>query len=83
MEPNGLYLKDFIEKRLQECIKKMKASEVTNLHSMLMKEFETPLISMVLNETNWNQSKAADILGLNRNTLRKKIKDLGIVCAKE
>jgi len=39
---------------------------------------ERPLISMTLAATRGNQIKAAEILGLNRNTLRKKIRELDI-----
>lgn len=43
-----------------------------------MNEIEKPLISLTLEATRGNQVKAADVLGLNRNTLRKKIRDLNI-----
>jgi two-component system nitrogen regulation response regulator GlnG len=43
-----------------------------------LKELERPLLSICLSATRGNQIKAAHILGLNRNTLRKKIRDLGL-----
>jgi two-component system, NtrC family, nitrogen regulation response regulator GlnG len=43
-----------------------------------LKEVERPLIALTLGATRGNQLKAADLLGLNRNTLRKKIRDLNI-----
>ena len=39
---------------------------------------ERPLIQLTLGATRGNQVRAAEILGLNRNTLRKKIQDLGV-----
>ncbi|PCJ32802.1 MAG: nitrogen regulation protein NR(I) [Alphaproteobacteria bacterium] len=48
------------------------------LYSRLLSEFERPLIENTLSATRGNQIKAAELLGLNRNTLRKKIKDLNI-----
>ena len=48
------------------------------LYSRILREVEYPLIVATLEITRGNQLKAADILGLNRNTLRKKIKNLGI-----
>ena len=51
---------------------------INNLHETVMKEVEKPLISIVLKEAGQNQSQAAKILGINRNTLRKKIQDLNL-----
>ena len=48
------------------------------LYSRLLREFEKPLIENTLTATRGNQIKAAELLGVNRNTLRKKIKDLDI-----
>jgi two-component system nitrogen regulation response regulator GlnG len=49
-----------------------------DLHAQLVAEVERPLIQMTLVETRGNQIKAAAMLGLNRNTLRKKIRELDI-----
>ncbi|MDE7547326.1 nitrogen regulation protein NR(I) [Acetobacter fabarum] len=49
-----------------------------DLHARIIAEVERPLILMTLTETRGNQIKAAAMLGLNRNTLRKKIRDLEI-----
>lgn len=48
------------------------------LYSRLLREFEKPLIENTLTATRGNQIKAAELLGLNRNTLRKKIRDLDV-----
>ena len=48
------------------------------LYDRVLREVEEPLIRQSLAATNGNQIKAADLLGLNRNTLRKKIRDLDI-----
>jgi two-component system, NtrC family, nitrogen regulation response regulator GlnG len=48
------------------------------LYDRILHEVEGPLVGAVLAATRGNQIKAADLLGLNRNTLRKKIKDLDI-----
>ena len=50
----------------------------TGLHDRVLREIERPLIMLSLDATKGNQLKAASMLGLNRNTLRKKIRDLGI-----
>jgi two-component system nitrogen regulation response regulator GlnG len=43
-----------------------------------LRELEAPLIAATLATTRGNQIKAAELLGLNRNTLRKKIRDLDL-----
>jgi two-component system nitrogen regulation response regulator GlnG len=48
------------------------------LYERVLREVETPLIELSLSATRGNQIKAAELLGLNRNTLRKKIRDLDI-----
>lgn len=48
------------------------------LHTRILREIERPLIQKVLSATNGNQVKSAELLGLNRNTLRKKIRELEI-----
>jgi len=48
------------------------------LHDRILREVERPLISLCLDATRGNQIKAAHVLGLNRNTLRKKIRELDI-----
>lgn len=48
------------------------------LYDRILEEVERPLIQLTLAATRGNQVRAADILGLNRNTLRKKIQDLGV-----
>ena len=75
--PN-LALEEFLEHRLKDFIKQMNASGGRNLHPMLLREIERPLITITLRETNGNQIQAAHLLGMNRNTLRKKIKELKI-----
>ena len=48
------------------------------LYDRILKEVEEPLIKLSLAMTNGNQIRTAEMLGLNRNTLRKKIRELGI-----
>ncbi len=52
------------------------------LYDRLLKEVERPLISRSLGATRGNQLRAAELLGLNRNTLRKKIRELGITVSR-
>ena len=48
------------------------------LYDRVLREVERPLITLTLAATRGNQIRAADLLGLNRNTLRKKIRELDI-----
>jgi two-component system, NtrC family, nitrogen regulation response regulator GlnG len=48
------------------------------LYHRVLREIEVPLLTAALAATRGNQIRAADLLGLNRNTLRKKIRDLDI-----
>ena len=49
-----------------------------HLYDLVMREVEEPLFRAVLDYAEGNQSRAADILGINRGTLRKKLKNYGI-----
>ncbi|NBB71016.1 MAG: hypothetical protein GVY33_11975 [Alphaproteobacteria bacterium] len=55
-----------------------RVDDVQELYLEVLQEIERPLILETLSVTRGNQLRAAHILGLNRNTLRKKIKDLDI-----
>ena len=52
------------------------------LYNRVLKELERPLLALTLEATQGNQLRAADLLGLNRNTLRKKLKELEISVVK-
>ncbi len=66
-------LEDFVESKFSEFVRAMKASSSRSLYSTLIQAVERPLIELALRETHGNQIQAAQLLGLNRNTLRKKI----------
>ena len=68
----------FVESKLQGFMRNIKGFETFNLYDMVIPEVERSLILMVMKETNGNQVKAAKLLGINRNTLRSKIRKLGI-----
>jgi len=52
----------------------LNGQEPTNLHNFFINEVEKPFLKVVMERVNGNQTKAAAILGINRNTLRKKLK---------
>jgi DNA-binding protein Fis len=76
-------LEDFVEKKLLDFIRKARGNSGRNLYTLLVQEFEKPLITLTLKETRGNQIRASQLLGVNRNTLRKKIRELKITVVRE
>jgi two-component system nitrogen regulation response regulator GlnG len=76
-------LEEIIERRLKDFLSQVKNLEMADLYNTILPMTERPLIKLVLKQTKFNQIKAAKILGINRNTLRKRIKELGILLQKE
>ena len=75
---NGGLAKE-VESQLNEYFSAHKETlPATGLYNRVLREIEKPLFTLTLQATQGNQIKAANILGLNRNTLRKKIKELEI-----
>ena len=64
--------------KLEQPVKNAVESNSNLLLAEVISQVERPLISLLLQQTNWNQQRTARILGINRNTLRKKIKTLGL-----
>ena len=86
----SVLLEDFADLSFEEVVRrKLKAYfqqtallEPCDLHAIVIGQVEKPLIELTLEYTGGNQLKAAELLGINRNTLRKKITDLKIVVKK-
>jgi len=77
-ERNEASLESIIATKLQSSLGQIDIQEMNNLYEMVLHQMERPLINIVLDKTRGNQVKAAEILGINRNTLRKKVQTLGI-----
>ena len=73
-----LTLEEYVESQFGEFVRAMKASSARSLHATLIRAVEGPLIQHALRETDGNQLQTARLLGMNRNTLRKKITAYGI-----
>lgn len=71
-------LEGYLEMKMGDFVKGMRNGSARNLHPILISAVERPLIASALRETQGNQIQAAELLGLNRNTLRKKMVDLHI-----
>ena len=71
------------KKNLEECVrdsldvyfKDLRGTEPAGLYDMMVRVIEKPLLESVMQQAGQNQSRAAQWLGLNRNTLRKKLVD--------
>ena len=69
------------KKQIEECIrtsldsyfKDLRGTEPDRLYDMMVRAVEKPLLEVVMEQAAQNQSRAAEWLGLNRNTLRKKL----------
>jgi two-component system nitrogen regulation response regulator GlnG len=71
-------LEEIIERKLLECVRGLREHASANLYDLMVGLVEKPLLRAVLRETGGNQVRAAQILGINRNTLRKKLTEHGI-----
>jgi len=71
-------LEEIIERKLLECVRGLREHTSANLYDLMIGLVEKPLLRAVLRETSGNQVRAAHILGINRNTLRKKLTEHGI-----
>ena len=72
-----------VEKRLRAYFDAHgQAMPSSGLYGRVLQEVEVPLIKIALEECNGNQLRAAELLGLNRNTLRKKMRELGLTATR-
>lgn len=63
-----------VREALEEYFEHLDGHKITNLYEMVLNEVEAPLFKAVMKHTKNNQSNAAMLLGINRGTLRKKLK---------
>jgi len=68
-----MHIAECVRSNLQDYLKDLGGSEPDSMYDMLINVVEKPLLEVVMSHTDHNQSKAAQWLGLNRNTLRKKL----------
>jgi Fis family transcriptional regulator len=67
-----------VRKMMKQYFKDLDGEDVSNIYDMVVANVERPLLEVVLHQARGNQSRAAEMLGLNRNTLRKKMTQHGI-----
>ncbi len=66
---------DCVRHSVEQYFKDLRGAEPSALHDLFLAAAERPLLDVVLRHAQGNQSKAADWLGINRNTLRRKLLD--------
>lgn len=72
-------LRESVDISLKNYFDCMDGQPVTDLYDMVLAEVEAPLLETVMRYTRDNQTKASIVLGLNRGTLRKKLKQYGML----
>lgn len=72
-------LRDSVSVALNNYFAHLEGQDVTDVYEMVLSEVEAPLLEEVMKYTRNNQTKAAVLLGLNRGTLRKKLKQYGLL----
>lgn len=78
-QTQGKSLRDYVEQAVNNYFQHLEGQDVTDVYDMVLSEVETPLLEVVMKYTRHNQTKAAQVLGLNRGTLRKKLKQYGLL----
>lgn len=72
-------LRDSVNQSLANYFQQLDGQPVTDVYQMVLSEIEAPLFESVMAYTKDNQTKASQLLGLNRGTLRKKLKQYGLL----
>lgn len=76
---HGQTLREAVDSAMRRYFTHLDGETVTDLYAMVLAEVEAPLLGAVLEYVSGNQTRAADMLGLNRGTLRKKLKQYELI----
>ena len=71
-------LRDSVKQALRKYLTQIDAQDVNDLYELLLADVEHPMLDMIMQYTRGNQTRAANMLGINRGTLRKKLKKYGM-----
>jgi len=72
-------LRDCVYAAMNNYFRHLDGQEVSDVYDMVLAEIEAPMLEVVMKYTRQNQTKASEVLGLNRGTLRKKLKQYGLL----
>lgn len=71
-------LRDSVKQAVNRYLKQLDDVNIDNLYELVLAEVEAPLLEEVMTFTRGNQTRAAIMMGINRGTLRKKLKQYGM-----
>jgi Fis family transcriptional regulator len=77
----GLPLRDYTERVLADYFAHLNGHAPKHLHEWVMREVEEPLLRIVMQHSDGNLSRAAAMLGITRATLRKKLREFGLLAS--
>ncbi|MBN8444380.1 MAG: DNA-binding transcriptional regulator Fis [Rheinheimera sp.] len=71
-------LSNAVQKAVANYLQQLNGQDVDDLYELVLSELEKPLLEEVMKYTRGNQTRAANLMGINRGTLRKKLKQYGM-----
>lgn len=72
-------LKQCVNEALEDYLKQVDQEHISDIYNMVLGEVEAPMLEVVMKHARSNQSLAASMLGLNRGTLRKKLRQYKLI----
>ncbi len=75
----NLSLRDSVAQSMENYFHHLDGQPVSDVYDMVLAEVEAPLLEIIMKYTRHNQTQASQVLGLNRGTLRKKLKQYGLI----
>ena len=72
-------IQEVVQKSLEDYFNDLGEQKPTNIYDMMVMTVERPILEVVMTRADGNQSHAAQMLGINRNTLRKKLQEHGLL----
>ena len=71
-------LRDSVQQAITNYFAQLNGQDVTELYDLVLSEVEAPLLDVIMQYTRGNQTRAANMMGINRGTLRKKLNKYGM-----
>jgi len=72
-------IQEAISQNLEKYFRDLGEQQASNIYDMVVLAVEKPMLEIVMGRSASNQSQAAEMLGINRNTLRKKLQQHGLI----